>query len=70
MREDMGIVYRLGSATDDALTPRSKDIRAPPGQKPGLSVERDGPMLGQKAQKIDVTLLEKSGLALFEDDPL
>lgn len=66
----MGIVYRLGSATDDALTPRLKDTTAGPGQKPGLSVERDGPGPGLKPQKIDVSLLEKNGLGLFEDDPL
>jgi hypothetical protein len=64
------IVYRLGSATDDALTPRAKDTQSFQGQKPGLSVEAAGPPAsGQKAQKIDLTLLEHSGLGFFPDDP-
>jgi hypothetical protein len=46
------IVYRFGSATDDALTPRAKDTEAPAGQTPGLSVEVVGPTAGHKAQKI------------------
>ncbi|MGD0542640.1 MAG: hypothetical protein ABSB33_14090 [Tepidisphaeraceae bacterium] len=62
-------VYRLGSATDDALTPRVKDIETLPGQKPGLSVEVVGPGPGQKAQKVDVTVLAENGLAFFVDDP-
>ena len=39
------------------------------GQRPGLSVEETGPKSGQKAQKIDIVLLDKAGLAFFPDDP-
>ena len=63
------IVYRCGSATDDALTPRpGKDTVAPHGQRPGLSVYEDLPADGRKAQMIDVTALA-SGLAYLPDDP-
>jgi hypothetical protein len=65
----MGIVYRFGSATDDALTPRPKDTQSESGRRPGLSVESDGPGQNQKAQKIEVDLLMGNGLAYFPDDP-
>jgi hypothetical protein len=63
------IVYRLGSATNDALTPRSQDLESHPGSYPGLSVDESPPPPGRKAQKIDVALLAQSGLAFFPDDP-
>ena len=64
------VIYRLGSATDDALTPRpGKDTTATVGQQPGLSVWESGPKPGQKAQKIDPSLLTTGGLAYFPDDP-
>ena len=63
------VIYRIGSATDDALTPRpGRDTIAPPGQKPGLSVWDFGPQPGQKAQKIDSALLATGGLGYFPDD--
>jgi hypothetical protein len=63
------IVYRFGSATDDALTPRPKDAEASETHKPGLSVEAAEPKAGQKGQKIDVRLLDETGLGFFPDDP-
>ena len=66
--EKTRIVYRYGSATDDALTPRPKDVELSETHKPGLSVEENGPESGKKAQKIDVALLNKAGLGFFPDD--
>jgi hypothetical protein len=63
------IVYRRGSATDKALTPRPKDLESPPGSNPGLSVNESPPGPGIKAQKIDIQRLLDSGLAFFPDDP-
>ena len=63
------IVYRYGSATDDALTPRpEKDTSAPQGQRPGLSVWEKLPANGGKVQKIEVAALIARGLAYLPDD--
>src|SRR5437879_4574003 len=67
------IVFRGGSRTSQALTPRpGKDTTAPKGQAPGLSVEDvledalgDG---HKKALKLDLSRL-KPPLAYFPDDP-
>jgi hypothetical protein len=65
-----GRVYRFGSATDDALTPRpGKDTSPLPGQQPGLSVWEDSSPDGGKVQKIDVAALLPRGLAYLPDDP-
>jgi hypothetical protein len=61
-------VYRFGTATDDALTPRQKDLLQLAGSKPGLSVELSLPEPGSKAQKIDVTLLVVAGLRFVPDN--
>ena len=55
--ETAQIAFRLGSATDDALTPREKNLKAPPGSSPGLSVELLALPVGKKVQKIDVLML-------------
>ena len=55
-----GIVYRMGSATDNNLTPRpGKDTES------GLSTSMDKPT--GKCQAIDVSKLEKSGLEAIND---
>src|SRR4051794_15773772 len=61
------VVFRGGSATNQALTPRpARDTVGGPGQNPGLSVEDAAP-INRKAQKIDVSRL-RSPLAYFPDD--
>jgi hypothetical protein len=61
------VVFRGGSATNQALTPRpGRDTVAPSGQQPGLSVEDAMPAAG-KAQGIAVDLL-KPPLMYFPDD--
>jgi len=66
---DARFVYRYGSATDDALTPRPKDLAATPGADPGLSVDFNPPPPGQKAQRLDLSRLDGTGLGYFPDDP-
>ena len=70
---DGRIVFRGGTRTNQALTPRpGVDTAAPVGQTPGLSVENTlEAALGEgqkKAQKLDVTKL-KWPLAFVPDDP-
>src|SRR5438270_7110716 len=68
--ESAAIVYRYGSATDDALTPRpGKDTSAPQGQRPGFSVWERISSDADKAQKIEVARLAVHGLAYLADDP-
>ena len=61
------VVFRTGSATDDALTPRPKDLEERPGVKPGLSVNIARPV-GTKFQKIAVDVLQGCGLSFIPDD--
>ena len=70
MADDSNVrfVYRFGSATDDALTPRQKDLVGEAGSNPGLSVERSMPPQRQKAHTLDLTRLQGTGLAFVPDD--
>lgn len=64
------IVYRRGTATPDNFTPRvGRDMVGAPGSKPGLSVMVTLDLSkGEKAQKIDLRMLE-SPLQAIPDDP-
>lgn len=62
------IVYRGGSRTNQALTPRpGADTTAPEGQTPGLSVFESMSGERKKAQKLDVSRL-RPPLAYVADD--
>src|SRR5690348_8287992 len=65
-----GFIFRRGTRTAKNLTPRpGKDTAAPAGQVPGLSAyEALELAMGEKAQKIDLSLL-KPPLAAVPDDP-
>ncbi len=65
--ETAQIAFRLGSATDDALTPREKDLGGSPGSRPGLSIELTVPPVGKKVRQLDVVMLRRNGLKVFPD---
>ena len=71
IRVQDGFVYRKGSDTDLAMTPRPDDDVSADLQQAGLSTWRDLEAAippGKKGQKIDLAKLDQALLGCFQDE--